>query len=126
VTVEGREVMKGTTTTLSCMMDAPFEASSDFYVKWTGNGMTWNSLEHKNIDHYTISAGGLQNKTVQRHPLRKMQISTLEIRSQATNNDVTFTCAVNSTKFGFVNADNNYILELGVYGKFRSFVHQLL
>ena len=116
--LEEREVMTGTTTTLSCVVDAPPETTTPFDITWTGGDVTWDSKNPTTIpDYYSISAGELvyqdDNPAA---PRRRRQVSTLEVRSAAVVHDLQYTCTVKSTTFNLENADDKYYLNLGVYG----------
>ena len=111
VAIEEREIMKGTTTTLSCVVDAPFETTKEFDIMWTSHGITWDSKNPTTIDHHSASRGGLEDVAQ-----RKKQVATLEVKPAAVTSDVQYTCAVNSTVYVLENADDKYTLNLGVYG----------
>ena len=118
VGLEEREVMTGTTTTLSCVVDAPPETTTPFDITWTGGDVTWDPKNPTTIpDYYSISAGELVDQDdTSAAPRRRRQVSTLEVRSAAVVRDLQYTCTVDSTTFHLENADDKYYLNLGVYG----------
>ena len=111
VAIEEREIMKGTTTTLSCVVDAPSTTTEEFDIMWTSHGITWDSKNPTTIDHHSASLGKLEDDAQ-----RKQQVATLEVKPAAVTSDVQYTCAVNSTEYVLENADDKYTLNLGVYG----------
>ncbi|XP_063691212.1 titin-like [Bolinopsis microptera] len=118
VGLEEREVMTGTTTTLSCVVDAPPETTTPFDITWTGGDVTWDSKNPTTISDYSISAGVLVDQGVDDNsaaPRRRRQVTTLEVLSAAVVHDLQYTCTVDSTTFNLENADDKYYLNLGVY-----------
>ena len=114
-------MVEGTSTTLTCSVDAPPNTSSNFDIVWTwyrlGSHRKWNSSDPTSIEGFVVERGELVEDTASS---RKVQVSTLVIQSEAATVDTWFTCWVNSVEIELENAVVNNNMTLGVYCKYLS------